>query len=147
MTKKKNVMFMFKPIEDLWIIQENGVVLFKQVAEEKVDTQLFGSFMSAIDMFASKLDERGLNSFQFGDKKFTIIKKRNLFVIGTHEPKLSPKKALRVLEGILDKFISIFKVELESPCTYNIARFEGFQDNLANATTSKAVSQLKACLW
>ena len=137
---------MFKPIEDLWILQDNGVVLFKHVSDEKIDAQLFGGFMSAIDMFASKLDGKGLNNFQLGDKKFTLVKKRNLFLIGAHKPKIPEKKVLKTLNAVCTEFLSQFNEVLESPLHCNIARFESFTRNASNPAV-QAVSQLKSSLW
>ncbi|MFX0101317.1 MAG: hypothetical protein ACFFCS_17215 [Candidatus Hodarchaeota archaeon] len=137
---------MLKPIEDFWIIQDNGVVLFKHVLDEKIDAQLFGGFMSAIDTFASKMDEQGLHSFQLGDKKFTIVKNQNIVLIGTHKPKVPEKKVLKSLTTISMAFLSQFKTVLDKPLKCNITRFENFTCS-ANATSVQAISQLKSSLW
>ncbi len=46
---------MVKLIQDLWILSNSGIVVFSRAFDQKVDEQLFGGLMSALDTFAQLL--------------------------------------------------------------------------------------------
>ena len=72
---------MAKLIRDLWIQKSDGIVLFSRVLNKKVEDQLFGALMSALNSFAEQLSEGGLSNFELSDKKFTIIRKKGLLFV------------------------------------------------------------------
>jgi len=61
-----------KVIQDIWIISDAGTVLFHRVFDKKVDEQLFGALMSALNSFAEQISTSGLSSFELEDKKYII---------------------------------------------------------------------------
>ena len=53
---------MVKLIKDLWILTESGITVFSRVIDPRVNPQLFGALMSAINSFAEKLTEGGISN-------------------------------------------------------------------------------------
>ena len=71
-----------KVVQDLWILSDSGIVLFSRVFNPKVNEQLFGALMSALNTFANELSSGGLSSFELSSIRFTILKYNK---INTHE--------------------------------------------------------------
>ncbi len=103
---------MQKILQDLWFVNKDGVVLFQRVFEEKLNAQLFGGFMSALNMFASQLDADGLSSFDIGNKKFILLKKNDIFFVANFDTKASSSKAKKALAEVADEFLKTYQVEL-----------------------------------
>ncbi|MFX0186417.1 MAG: hypothetical protein ACFE8A_01645 [Candidatus Hodarchaeota archaeon] len=53
-----------KVVQDLWILLDSGIVLFSRVYNPKINQQLFGSLMTALNSFAGELAAGGLTSFE-----------------------------------------------------------------------------------
>ena len=48
---------MSKIIKDLWVLTDSGIVLFSKTYDQKVNPQLFGALMSALNKFAEALTD------------------------------------------------------------------------------------------
>ena len=81
---------MVKILHDLWIITEDGIVLFNRVYNPQIETQLFGALLSAINTFAEEVSEGGLSHFELSNKQFVLLKKHTILFIAN-----SPKKVKR----------------------------------------------------
>jgi len=119
-------------LQDIWIMHQDGTVLFKHVIEEKLNEQLFGGFMSALESFARTMDENGLSNFVIGQKKFIIKKVRDLLFVVNFDNKVNPKKAATELENVSKKFLSTYQAELQD--------FRGNVEVFKNFTTQIQVS-------
>ena len=104
---------MGKVLQDIWILSDSGVVLFHRVFDEKIDDQLFGALMTALNSFAEELSKGGLSNFELSNKRFTILKKNNLIFIATSNTNLKSKKIARELEEIAIKFYTQFFLILD----------------------------------
>ena len=107
---------MSKSIQDIWILQNNGEILFNRVFDEKLNTNLFGHLVTAMDSFAKELEEGDLSNFELSDKRFTIKKEKDLLFIINTSKKTDDKKAKKDLERISEKFFQSY--------TKSIANFE-----------------------
>ncbi len=123
----------------------DGTVLFKRVFEEKLNEQLFGGFMSALETFASQLDDHGLSSFEIGSKKFILKKEQGNFYVANFDKKVNPKKAQAELEEIARKFINAYQVELMS-FRGNIEAFKGFEKQIQESL-EEVVTKFQASFW
>lgn len=102
-----------KVLQDIWILQKSGLVIFHREFDNVVSPQLFGAMMSALNMFAEQLTEGGLSNFDLKDTRFTLIKKMNLILIATSSKKYNQKKVNKELEKISNKFLKLFNEELK----------------------------------
>ncbi len=93
---------------DFWVLTDNGIVLFSKVSDQKVNPQLFGALMSALNKFAEKLTDGGISNFEMSDLRFVIIKRRRFLFIGSSSYKTKEKKVIDDLMLISDKFFQLY---------------------------------------
>ncbi len=136
---------MSKLLQDMWIMSQDGTVLFKRVYEEKLNEQLFGGFMSALETFASQMDDKGLSSFEIGQKKFILKKTQKLFFVANFDKKVNPKKASAELESVASKFFATYQVELLS-FRGNIEAFKGFEKQIQDSLED-VVNKFSQAFW
>ena len=101
-----------KIIKDFWALTDNGIVLFSKVYDQKVNPQLFGALMSALNKFAEALSDGGISSFEKSDLRYVIIKRRKFLFIGSSYTKTKEKKVIDELMQISDTFFRIYSKEL-----------------------------------
>lgn len=124
---------MTKVIQDIWILDDNGIVLFSRVFHEKVETQLFGALMSALDSFAHQLSDEGLNNFEISNMRFTLIKKRHFLFIANSSKKFKEKKVILELNTISQKFISQYPDEFFKEWDNDVSIFIDFKNKIESA--------------
>lgn len=103
-----------KVLEDIWILENSGIVFFHREFDNVVSPQLFGPMMSALNIFAEQLTEGGLSNFDIKDKRFILIKKMGLIFIATSSKKYHQKKVSKELEKISNKFLKLYSEKLKS---------------------------------
>lgn len=101
-----------KIIKDFWALTDNGIVLFSKVYDQKVNPQLFGALMSALNKFAEALSDGGISSFEKSDLRYVILKRRKFLFIGSSYTKTKEKKVIDELMQISDTFFRIYSKEL-----------------------------------
>ncbi len=106
-----------KVVQDLWILEDSGIVVFSRVFNPKVNEQLFGALMTALNTFANELASGGLTSFELSEMRFTLLKttynnQRYLFVC-KKKKKVNTKKVMDEILLIKDKFFEIYGNKLE----------------------------------
>jgi len=102
-----------KVLQDIWILEKSGIVIFHREFDKTVSPQLFGAMMSALNMFAEQLTEGGLSNFDLNDTRFTLIKKLNLIFVATSSKKYKQKKVNKELDKISIKFINLYNEKLK----------------------------------
>lgn len=133
-------------IQDLWIIQEHGTVLFKHTQNEKIDEQIFGGFMSALNSFAANFTSTGLHSFELGETRFFLYRKDGLIFIANANKKVKPEKVEQNIKDNANKFIAKYPMEFIQKWDGDVNRFKDFKGILDNSMV-KSVNILKNSLW
>ena len=77
-----------KVLQDIWILSEAGIVVFNRVFDPKVNEQLFGALMSALNSFAENLVQGGPMSFELSSVRYTTIRKQNFLFIANSSKKI-----------------------------------------------------------
>ena len=93
---------------DFWVLTDNGIVLYSKVSDQKVNPQLFGALMSALNKFAEKLTDGGISNFEMADLRFVIIKRRRFLFIASSSYKTKEKKVIDDLLLISDQFFKLY---------------------------------------
>lgn len=101
-----------KILKDFWVLTDSGIVLFSKVYDQKVNPQLFGALMSALNKFAEALSDGGISSFEKSDLRFVIIKRRKFLFIGSSVIKTKEKKVIDELMQISDIFFRTYEKTL-----------------------------------
>jgi hypothetical protein len=132
--------------EDLWIMERSGLTIFEKVSNVAIDGQLFGGFMSAINTFASQIDEKGLSNIHTGKKLIVFHKTDRLVYIAGFDEKIKPKDAQKVIIQIADKFNKMFPPSFFDHWKGNLAPFEQFGEQLT-AESGNAIGKMAQALW
>jgi len=135
-----------KIIKDLWILTENGVVLFSRVFDQTINPQLFGGLMSALNTFAEKLTDGGISNFEMSDLRFVIVKRRSFLFIGSSLNKTKEKKVVDELKLISDMFFEVYRdilVNWDNDVNY----FSDFGDHIDKSLENQPIKKLKDAFW
>jgi len=132
-------------LEDLWIMKES-LVIFKRVSSEKINEQLFGGFMSAIESISETLDTSGISNLQIGNKKFYFLKRKNFMFIGNSNESIKEKEILKELNIIANKFFNLFPMEKFENWNGDINSLLEFQKHIKNSLELE-LEKLKESLW
>ncbi len=135
-----------KILKDLWILTENGVVLFSRVFDQTINPQLFGGLMSALNTFAEKLTEGGISNFEMSDLRFVIVKRRSFLFIGSSLNKTKEKKVIDELKLISDMFFEVYN-EILVNWDNDVNYFSDFGDHIDKSLEKQPVKNLKDAFW
>ncbi|MFX1312004.1 MAG: hypothetical protein ACFFHD_05280 [Promethearchaeota archaeon] len=125
-----------KVLQNLWIMEKSGVVIFHRDFDEKIAPQMFGAMMSALNIFADHLSDGGLSNFELEDKRFTFIKKDNLIFIANSSKRFSQKKVNKELEKVAKKFLKLYSDKLDLS-NGKIGTFTEFKTEIEDALEEK----------
>ncbi len=104
-------------LQDIWILEKSGIVVFHRAFDKAVSPQLFGAMMSALNMFAEQLTEGGLSNFELKNKRFTLIKKSDLIFVANSSKDINQKRISKELGKVSKKFLKHYSDK--------IGRFKG----------------------
>ncbi len=79
-------------LKDIWIFSKTiGVELFSYSVETKVETDLLGGFMTAIQALSHEIAYKNIDSMIFGDERFTIYQEENrdFYILARSSAKVS----------------------------------------------------------
>ena len=140
------MVFVPKILKDLWILTENGVVLFSRVFDQTINPQLFGGLMSALNTFAEKLTDGGISNFEMSDLRFVIVKRRSFLFIGSSLNKTKEKKVIDELKLISDMFFEVYN-EILINWDNDVNYFSDFGDHIDKSLEKQPVKNLKDAFW
>ncbi len=95
-----------KILQDIWILSESGIVVFSRVFNPKVNEQLFGGLMTALNSFAHELSSGGLTSFELSSIRFSLMKSNKFLIVANSSKKIKEKKVLDELKNVGERFFS-----------------------------------------
>ncbi len=140
------MVFVPKILKDLWILTENGVVLFSRVFDQTINPQLFGGLMSALNTFAEKLTDGGISNFEMSDLRFVIVKRRSFLFIGSSLNKTKEKKVIDELKLISDMFFEVYN-EILINWDNDVNYFSDFGDHIDKSLEKQPIKNLKDAFW
>jgi hypothetical protein len=122
-----------KVLNDLWILTESGVTVYSRVLDPRINPQLFGALMSALNLFAEKLSNGGITNFELSKLRFSIIKRNNFIFIANSSNKSKEKKVLNELSRISDKFFKVYPEEILEKWDNDINVFSSFENEIKDS--------------
>ncbi|MFW9896583.1 MAG: hypothetical protein ACFFDB_14105 [Promethearchaeota archaeon] len=137
---------MEKVIQDIWILNEAGTVLYHRVYDKEVNEQLFGALMSALNMFAEQISQSGLSSFELEDKKFFMMKQNRITFIANSSTKTKEKKVKDQMKNIASKFFNLYPKEFFDKWDNDISIFEGFEDHI-KGSLKETIDRFEKAFW
>jgi len=112
---------------DFWVLTDKGIVLYSKASDQKINPQLFGALMSALNQFAEKLTDGGITNFDMSDLRFVITKRRKFLFIASTYNKTKEKKVIETLVQISDQFFKVYAKALIN-WDNNVEIFSDFGD-------------------
>ena len=135
---------MTRVIQDLWIIK-NGLVLFKRVYDEKLDSDLFGAMMTALRCMGDEMGlQRGLSKFEVDNKKFFISTKNEIHFIGNGDSRVKDKKIMNELEIVKVIFFDSYDDQMLAEWNGGaVDQFENFGEKI-KYSLEQAIDRFKS---
>ena len=121
---------MVQLIKDLWILTESGTTVFSRVLDPRINPQLFGALMSAINIFAEKLGKGGISNFEVSKIKFSIIKEKNFLFVVTSSKTIKSKKIYNELKYISTRFFELYPKEMLKKWNSDVGLFATFSHSI-----------------
>ena len=125
---------MAKVIRDIWILSDGGHLLYKRIFDEKIDVQMYGSLMSALNSFALQIMEGGLKSIILDFIRFTVLKVNNFLFVANSPNKVKEKKVQDELKNISSKFFKLYSLDwFEHEWDNDLKYFKDFGREIKNS--------------
>lgn len=140
------MIILVKVLQDIWILTENGIVLFHRVFNEKVDEQLFGGLMAALNSFAEELVKTGLSNFELQNKRYTIIKRNKLLFIANSSKNVKEKKVTEELDIVANKFFELFSLDMLKNWDNDVNIFLVFENEIKNSL-EETIKKFQDAFW
>ncbi|MFX0070810.1 MAG: hypothetical protein ACFFAO_06945 [Candidatus Hermodarchaeota archaeon] len=105
---------MGKILQDIWIIDDAGIVLYNRVFNEKVDAALFGALISALNNLTKEILNDGLTNFKLKNKLYSFARRKEITFIVSSDIKYKEKNIYREFKILIDSFFENYKEELEN---------------------------------
>jgi hypothetical protein len=137
---------MTKLLQDIWILEDSGIVLFHRVFDEKVDVTLFGGLLTALNSFAEEIAKGGISNFELANKRFSLIKKKNFLFIANASKKYNLKKVKSELETIAQKFFQLYSEPVLNNWNGDTALFYNFENEVKDSL-EEIMQKLEKAFW
>lgn len=137
---------MEKVIQDIWILNDAGAVLYHRVFDKKVDEQLFGALMSALNLLAEELERGGLSNFELKDKKYIITKHHGILFIVNSSKKIKEKKVNEEIKSIVDKFFTLYPNEMFKNWNNDVSIFADFGNHIKDSLQD-TIDKFEKAFW
>jgi hypothetical protein len=135
-----------KVIQDIWILSDAGAVLFNRVLDKKVDEQLIGALISALNLLAEELEKGGLSNFELKDKKYIITKQNGISFIVNSPKKTKEKKVKDEMKNIVDKFFTLYPAEFFNNWDNDISIFSDFENHIKDSLQD-TIDKFEKAFW
>ncbi len=122
-----------KVLRDIWILAESGLTIFNRVIDSRVNPQIFGALMSAINTFAETLSEGGISNFELSNIRFTIVKQNHFLFVANSSNEIKAKKVLSELKTVSKKFFKVYPEEVINSWNINIKVFADFKQHIIDS--------------
>jgi hypothetical protein len=137
---------MTKLLQDIWIVEDSGIVLFHRVFDEKVDATLFGGLLTALNSFAEEITTGGLSNFELAGKRFYLLKQKNYLFIANASNKYTFKKVKIELDGIMQKFFELYSDTLLNNWNGDTSLFKNFDSKIEDSLEG-IIKKLEEAFW
>jgi len=135
-----------KVIQDIWVLNEAGAVLYHRVFEKNLDKQLIGALMSALNLLAEELEKGGLSNFELKEKKYTIMKQHGISFIVNSSKKIKEKKVQEELKNIVNKFFNLYPKEMLNNWDNDLSVFDDFENQIKDSLQD-TIDKFEKAFW
>ena len=130
----------------MWIVSEGGIVVFSRVYEKRLDDQLFGALLTALNSFAREIAMDGLSNFELSDKRFTILKKAQFVFIANSDKKIKPKRVIQELRAVMHKFFIVYPEDILDNWVNDVNIFSSFDKEIEDSL-DEPIKKMEKAFW
>lgn len=124
---------MGKVLRDIWILTQSGITVFSRVIDPRINPQIFGALMSALNTYAEKLTDGGISNFEVKKIRFVIIKRKRFLFVANASSKVKTQKILNELSIMSDKFFNTYSEEVLENWDNDVSIFENFESHISDS--------------
>ena len=135
-----------KLLRDIWILADSGIVLYHRVFDTRIDVNLFGAMLTALNSFAEAWTETGISNFELADTRFTVIKESNYLFIASTDKKHSLKKIKIELENLKERFFGFYPEDLLLNWNGDTSIFFSFENRIEDSL-ELMVEKMEQAFW
>lgn len=95
-------------IRDFWILTKSGLTIFNHQFSVKLDEQIVGGLLFAIEKFGAYIDHSGLKSFEFKSIKFVIMKEKDVLFVANYAKNVKDEKIIDELKRVSKIFFELY---------------------------------------
>lgn len=117
-------------MQDIWILNEAGIVLFSRAFNEKIKDQLFGSLVSALDTFANEISDGGISNFELSNKRFTLMRSMNVLFVVNSTKKVKDKNLKTKIQDLVKRFFNRYPIKLIESWDGDLNTFSDFKTEI-----------------
>ncbi|MHA2186347.1 MAG: hypothetical protein ACXAAI_15245, partial [Promethearchaeota archaeon] len=122
----------------LWILTASGTTVYSRVIDPRVNPQLFGALMSALNTFAEKLTNEGMTNFELSNIRFSIVKQNKFLFVASSSNKIKAKKVFNEIRTVSTKFFDLYPEEMLEKWDSNIDLFDNFLDAIKSSLENES---------
>lgn len=138
---------MNKILQDIYILIDSGVVIWSRVFDPKINEQIFGALMTAINTFAEQITETGISNFELSNKQYIILQKKGFLFIGNGSNSIKQKKIQEELDFVSERFLEVYAEDLAKIRKIgNLPNVSDFEKHIQPSLES-AVTKFQNAFW
>jgi hypothetical protein len=112
--------------------------VYSRVIDPRVNPQLFGALMSALNTFAEKLTNEGMTNFELSNIRFSIVKQNKFLFVASSSNKIKAKKVFNEIRTVSTKFFDLYPEEMLEKWDSNIDLFDNFLDAIKSSLENES---------
>ncbi len=119
-------------MNELWIFSKDGVPLIEILQNSKVDSSIFGAFISAMGVFSKQMSGASFDGFSLGENKyiFTSCLNNNILLVCKCDIKVKDKKVHKIFKILEEFFEEMYSVEDISNFGGDVRLFNQFKERV-----------------
>ena len=117
-------------LDNVWIISNEGKIIFQRIITPQIQTDFFGKFISALSLFVCDFNEEGLINFELDDNWYLIDKTEKLLFIANYRSKIFYKNISIELHEIKTKFVHTYPKCLWEQWNGDSSFFDSFNSKI-----------------
>ena len=136
-----------REIEEIWIINYNGITLYNECKGDTIDPTLFGGFITAIQSFITTLGYKQIESITLGNSKLMIYQSlEGIFFVTRSKKSIKDKNIINHLKVIEKRFSDKYKDKIS---TWNGDRqlFDDFSSEIEEIFNENPEKEFERSLW
>jgi hypothetical protein len=117
-------------IYDIWIMHEDGIMLYQNCTGDMMNADIFGGLMSAINSVSNLIGNASVQGMVIGKKQLSMIKKHGILFIVFHDKHDRPDKVKNKLDDIALRFFSKYPPIMLSTWRGDTGLFSTFKHDI-----------------